>query len=56
MIREYLAIANRVRQGEMAWNQMIDLESRACARLWETPEHRSAVEAFLKKGTTKKSP
>lgn len=56
VIREYLAIANRVRQGGMAWNQMIDLESRACARLWETPEHRSAVEAFLKKGTTKKSP
>lgn len=57
VIREYLAIANRVRQGGMSWDKMIDLESRACSRLWDTPEHRSAVEAFLKKSAgAKKSP
>jgi 3-hydroxypropionyl-coenzyme A dehydratase len=57
VIREYLAIANRVRRGGMSRHEMAELESRSCARLWETPEHRTAVEAFLKKSTgTKKSP
>lgn len=56
VIREYLALANRVHQGGMLWKEKIDLESRACARLWETPEHHSAVKAFLKKRATKKSP
>lgn len=57
VIREYVAMANRVRQGGMSWNEMAELESRACARLWETPEHHAAVEAFLNKsGRTKKLP
>ncbi|MEW9034129.1 MAG: enoyl-CoA hydratase/isomerase family protein, partial [Planifilum fimeticola] len=57
VIREYLAIANRVCRGGLSRHEMAELESRSCARLWETPEHRSAVEAFLKKSTgTKKSP
>ncbi len=49
VIREYIAIANRVRQEGWSRNEMVELESRACSRLWETPEHRSAVEAFLEK-------
>lgn len=47
-IKAYKAIAKMVKKGALS-SDLFELEADSCAILWETEEHRQAVEEFLQR-------